>query len=42
MELADLMATNFLTVSPDMTLAEAARRMIELDTGAACVIDGGS
>jgi CBS domain-containing protein len=40
MELADLMNTNVLAVPPDTTLAEAAHRMVDHDTGAACVIDG--
>jgi len=42
MDLADIMATTFATVSPDMSIAEAARRMIEIDTGAAAVIDEGA
>jgi CBS domain-containing protein len=42
MQLADLMATDVLAVSPDTTIADAARRMVERDTGAAVVIkDGG-
>jgi CBS domain-containing protein len=40
MELADLMNTNVLAVPPETTLAEAAHRMVDHDTGAACVIDG--
>ncbi len=40
MELADLMNTNVLSVPPDTTLAEVAHRMVDHDTGAACVIDG--
>ena len=40
MELADLMNTSVLSVTPDTTLAEAAHRMVDHDTGAACVIDG--
>jgi CBS domain-containing protein len=41
MELADLMHTEVLSVSPDTTMAEAARRMVERDTGAAVVLDEG-
>jgi CBS domain-containing protein len=41
MELSDLMHTEVLTVSPDTTMAEAARRMVERETGAAVVLDGG-
>jgi CBS domain-containing protein len=43
MQLADLMATDVLAVSPDATIADAARRMVERETGAAVVIgeDGG-
>ena len=41
MDLAEIMATTFATVSPEMSLAEAARHMIEIDTGAAAVmVDG--
>ena len=40
MDLADIMATTFATVSPETSLANAARRMIEIDTGASAVIDG--
>jgi CBS domain-containing protein len=39
MELADLMNTNVLSVPPETTLAEAAHRMVDHDTGAACVIE---
>jgi CBS domain-containing protein len=42
MDLADIMATTFATVSPEMSIAEAARQMIEIDTGAAVVIAEGS
>ena len=42
MDLADIMATTFATVSPEMSIAEAARQMIEIDTGAAVVIHEGS
>src|SRR6187551_3845680 len=38
MQLADLMATDVLTVSPDTTIADAARRMIARETGAAVVV----
>lgn len=41
MQLAELMATDVLAVSPDTTLADAARRMVERETGAAVVIEGG-
>jgi CBS domain-containing protein len=40
-DLADIMATTFATVSPETSLAEAARHMIEIDTGAAAVLDEG-
>jgi CBS domain-containing protein len=40
-QLADLMATDVLAVSPDTTIADAARRMIARETGAAVVIDSG-
>jgi CBS domain-containing protein len=40
MELADLMNTSVLSVTPDTTLAEAAHRMVDHDTGAACVVQG--
>jgi len=40
-QLADVMATDVLTVSPDTTLADAARRMIARDAGAAVVMDDG-
>jgi CBS domain-containing protein len=39
MQLVDLMATDVLTVSPDTTIADAARRMIARETGAAVVIE---
>jgi CBS domain-containing protein len=41
MELSDLMHTEVLSVSPDTTMAEAARRMVERDTGAAVVLEDG-
>ena len=34
-QLADLMATDVLAVSPDTTIADAARRMVARDAGAA-------
>jgi CBS domain-containing protein len=40
-QLADLMATDVLAVSPDTTMADAARRMVSRDAGAAVVIDDG-
>jgi CBS domain-containing protein len=42
MLLADLMATEVLAVSPDTTIADAARRMVERETGAAVVLDDGA
>jgi len=42
MQLADLMATDPLAVSPDATIADAARRMVERETGAAVVLDDGA
>jgi CBS domain-containing protein len=42
MQLADLMATDVLAVSPETTIADAARRMIARETGAAVVIDDGA
>ena len=41
MDLADIMATTFASVTPEMSIAEAARQMIEIDTGAAVVLEGG-
>ena len=41
MQLADLMATDVLAVSPDATIADAARRMIARETGAAVVLEDG-
>jgi CBS domain-containing protein len=41
MDLADIMATSFATVTPELSVADAARRMIEIDTGAAVVLDDG-
>jgi len=40
-QLADVMATDVLTVPPEATLADAARRMIARDAGAAVVMEGG-
>jgi CBS domain-containing protein len=42
MQLVDLMATDVLAVSPDTTIADAARCMIARETGAAVVIDDGA
>jgi len=39
MQLADLMATDVLVVSPETTIADAARRMIARETGAAVVLE---
>jgi len=39
MQLADLMSTDVLAVSPETTIADAARRMIARETGAAVVIE---
>jgi CBS domain-containing protein len=41
-QLADLMATDVLAVSPDTTIADAARRMVAREAGAAVVIQDGS
>ena len=41
MELSDLMQTEVLSVAPGTTMAEAARRMVERETGAAAVLDDG-
>jgi CBS domain-containing protein len=41
MDLAEIMATTFATVAPNATLADASRRMIDVDTGAAVVVDDG-
>ena len=41
MQLADLMATDVVTVSPQTTIADAARRMIARETGAAVVVEEG-
>ena len=35
------MATTFAMVEAEMSLADAAHRMIEIDTGCACVLDDG-
>jgi len=40
MQLADLMTTDVVVVSPETTIADAARRMIAGDTGAAVVLAG--
>jgi CBS domain-containing protein len=39
MQLTDVMATHVLSVSPETTLGDAARRMVEADVGAAVVTD---
>ena len=41
MQLADVMATSVMSVSPDTTVADAARRMIERDTGVSVVLEDG-
>jgi CBS domain-containing protein len=41
MELSDLMHTEVLAVRPETTMAEAARRMVERETGAAVVLVDG-
>jgi CBS domain-containing protein len=40
-QLADLMATDVLAVSPDTTMADAARHMVAREAGAAVVIEDG-
>ena len=40
MDLSEIMATNFATVTPETTIGDAARRMLEIDTGAAVVLEG--
>jgi CBS domain-containing protein len=42
MQIADVMATDVLAVSPETTLADAARRMIARDAGAAVVLEEGA
>jgi CBS domain-containing protein len=42
MQLADLMATDVLAVSPETTIADAARRMIAREAGAAVVLEDGA
>jgi CBS domain-containing protein len=39
MHLTDVMATQVVSVSPDTMLGDAARRMVEVDIGAAVVLD---
>ena len=39
MDLAEIMATSFAVVSPEASLADVSRRMIDVDTGAAAVVD---
>lgn len=41
MQLADLMATDVVAVSPATTIADAARSMVARETGAAVVIEDG-
>jgi CBS domain-containing protein len=41
MQLAELMATDVLSVDPGSNVAEAARRMIERDAGVAVVLEDG-
>jgi CBS domain-containing protein len=41
MQLADVMATSVMSVSPDTTVADAARRMIERDAGVSVVLEDG-
>ena len=40
MDLSEIMATNFASVTPETTVGDAARRMLEIDTGAAVVLEG--
>ena len=40
MQLTELMATEIVSVSPEATLSEAARRMADAETGAVVVLDG--
>jgi CBS domain-containing protein len=40
-ELAEIMTTNFAVVAPEATIADASRRMLEIDTGAAVVLADG-
>ena len=39
MNLAEIMTTNFAVVTPQATLADASRRMVDVDTGAAVVVE---
>ena len=41
MQLTDVMSTQIVSVSPDTPIGDAARRMIEADTGAAMVLAPG-
>jgi CBS domain-containing protein len=41
MQLADVMATSVMSVSPETTVADAARRMIERDAGVSVVLEDG-
>jgi len=40
MQLTDVMATNVISVAPEASIGDAARRMVEADIGAAVVLDG--
>jgi len=42
MQLADLMATDVLAVSPQTSIADVARRLIARETGAAVVVEDGA
>jgi CBS domain-containing protein len=39
MNLAEIMTTNFAVVTPQATLADASRRMVDVDIGAAVVVE---
>jgi CBS domain-containing protein len=39
-DLSEIMATSFASVTPETTVGDAARRMLEIDTGAAVVLEG--
>ena len=40
MQLTDVMSTQLVSIAPEMRIGDAARRMIEADTGAAIVLAG--
>jgi CBS domain-containing protein len=40
MQLTDVMSTQIVSIAPEMRIGDAARRMIEADTGAAIVLAG--